>query len=672
MVTVAPNPASTSVTELGGTNVPRDVLAWLQALAGNQLTARGQDVTAGIAGADNATSQANSLRAYLASIFGSQVQDTASQRSTGLGYAGLGQKETESQRAYALALADFNRQQVAAARAFELESARFGADTAQQNYQQRLGQANVELQRAAMALQQQEAGASARLNSLGLLSSLKGPESQLAYNYVLGALNAPEGQQADPYGIARLIEKQLPAVNTNVNMPYNPPPIVRAPDAAPPPPLSAFPPLPPPAVIAAPPPPAGGGATTGGGGVVNSSGYVPPPLSSYGGYGGGQGSFAPPPPPRSSAAPGFQPPPVWGPNQGPPTYPGNPPPGPFGLPTTPFERGVPGSGAATLSPGGLQDYYQGSDPAEIARWKRILGLAKGGTASGAFIAGDQQPGQKGPNEELIVPPPGKTVVIPLNDLKDTLAGGGPSLGKPVLSTRPSLKRGGPLGSELPNPDIRRPMIPPRPFPNPLPRAFPPPLVTMPVQPMPAGAISAPFNYGGPESRALTWPSPPNRRNVIGNAEPAAIPQNASGDTVQGSMEPGPGRGRSRSSRDPYQYYPAFAGGGTFSVPGFNTQTYSPEQFANMPVLRALRGEVPAPSFQGYGKPLMFGGKELPWHLNLQQFRDFNPTQQKTVQGVYETPEALGGLGLNWQDVIQNAMNATPFGKTFGPASYRGR
>ena len=115
-----------------------------------------------------------------------------------------------------------------------------------------------------------------------------------------------------------------------------------------------------------------------------------------------------------------------------------------------------------------------------------------------------------------------------------------------------------------------------------------------------------------------------------------------------------------------------SGGGTFRVPGFNTRTYTPEEFANMPAVRQLTGDLPTPEFQGLGKPLMFGGRELPSLLNLQSWRDMDPTTQQIIAGIYETPEDMGGLGMSFADILKRSANATPFGKTFGPASYRGR
>lgn len=123
--------------------------------------------------------------------------------------------------------------------------------------------------------------------------------------------------------------------------------------------------------------------------------------------------------------------------------------------------------------------------------------------------------------------------------------------------------------------------------------------------------------------------------------------------------------------------PAFAGG----TDGYDTNTafgnfgtFTPEQLAQTPVVRQLAGQAPVNQWQHYG-----GGPEtmtlpgtntrLPGTFNVTDFLRMSPSARGMAQSLYETPRAMGGLGLSWSDIAQASQRAAPVGAYTGMPRY---
>lgn len=112
-----------------------------------------------------------------------------------------------------------------------------------------------------------------------------------------------------------------------------------------------------------------------------------------------------------------------------------------------------------------------------------------------------------------------------------------------------------------------------------------------------------------------------------------------------------------------------ATGGTLYPSGstVNVNQYSPETLGSQPFIQKLRGKMPANQFQALGGQLSnpeIGVENMPWAINLKTFNALNPTEQQASAELYET-----GLGVNFNDLYEQARRAAPFGRMSGPTRY---
>lgn len=117
--------------------------------------------------------------------------------------------------------------------------------------------------------------------------------------------------------------------------------------------------------------------------------------------------------------------------------------------------------------------------------------------------------------------------------------------------------------------------------------------------------------------------------------------------------------------------PRAASGGVYGMPATPTYTtYSPETLGSQPFIQKLRGEMPANQFGEFGASLSnpsLGIYDMPSNINLQRYMSLLPSEQDQTQSLYQQ-----GLGVDFRDMLEQARRASPWGASFGPASYGGR
>lgn len=118
--------------------------------------------------------------------------------------------------------------------------------------------------------------------------------------------------------------------------------------------------------------------------------------------------------------------------------------------------------------------------------------------------------------------------------------------------------------------------------------------------------------------------------------------------------------------------PAFATGTPDTVFG-NFGTFTPQQLVDSPLVRKLTGQQGADLWQQYGgngtMTLPGTSTNLPNTINMATFARMSPSERGMTQGLYETPRAMGGLGLDWADILQASQRAAPLGARFSNAGY---
>lgn len=521
--------------------------------------------------------------------------------------------------------------------------------------------------RGSQLLQQQQqddaaraTGAQARLSTLQLLASQKGPENWLAYNSLLNNLSSPNGQATDPFGIAARVEAGVaPRSTIDLNSVWNqtPPagstvaaPSMAAPAGAPMAPVS------PGGIGSTSLIPTGGGISTGGAAPIS---LVPHPsstglaisgnpeadaaLKAQGGWGqtdpaaqaefdrisknmqgayatqqansGGMAGYAD----GTMLEPDENPwdwyfKQAWGGGQGLPKY-------ADGTPGSPF--------------GGMD-------------WSSIFqGAGRGLVRDGAFMAGDQQQGQQGANPEVVWNPTHAPVgVLPANAMPDRSNPGAwdQAFGQGMRAWMQQRVHGG--GGAGPWGGMGG------------------------VSP-PGGASALPVpdqqnNVGvtQPQSQPLLPPPPP--RNGMPINTPGGQVMVNGGDQYWNRFPAGAQTGAR---------LPAFATG----TPAFSTDTafgsfdrFTPQQIAGTPVVRKLQGAMPTNQWQGMGAgatTLPGSGAVLPGTFNFNDYSMMAPSERLQTQGLYETPRSQGGLGLDWNDIYQASQRAAPIGQRFGLAGY---
>lgn len=117
--------------------------------------------------------------------------------------------------------------------------------------------------------------------------------------------------------------------------------------------------------------------------------------------------------------------------------------------------------------------------------------------------------------------------------------------------------------------------------------------------------------------------------------------------------------------------PAFAFG-TDTVFG-NFGTFSPQQLVDSPLVKKLTGGQDVDLWQRYGgngtMTLPGTQQNLPGTINMAAFARMAPSERGMTQALYETPRAMGGLGLDWNDILQASTRAAPLGARFSNAGY---
>ena len=118
--------------------------------------------------------------------------------------------------------------------------------------------------------------------------------------------------------------------------------------------------------------------------------------------------------------------------------------------------------------------------------------------------------------------------------------------------------------------------------------------------------------------------------------------------------------------------PAFANGTPDTVFG-NFGRFTPQQLVDSPLVRKLTGQQDTDLWQHYGgngtMTLPGTQQNLPNTINMATFARMAPSERGMTQGLYETPRSMGGLGLDWGDILQASQRAAPLGARFSNASY---
>ena len=96
------------------------------------------------------------------------------------------------------------------------------------------------------------------------------------------------------------------------------------------------------------------------------------------------------------------------------------------------------------------------------------------------------------------------------------------------------------------------------------------------------------------------------------------------------------------------------------------QTYSPQQIAGLPAFQSLLGNRDQRAFGQTGLNMTLPGTQtaLPFQLNISRLARMLPSEQQLIAGAYETPREMGGLGLDWEDVVQSSVRGAPVGSGF--------
>lgn len=118
--------------------------------------------------------------------------------------------------------------------------------------------------------------------------------------------------------------------------------------------------------------------------------------------------------------------------------------------------------------------------------------------------------------------------------------------------------------------------------------------------------------------------------------------------------------------------PTYAGGAGFSGGTANT-AYSPQDIANLPVVKQATGQERVSRFGGFGGDTTIPGTgtKLPSgaEFRIDQYADMLPSSRALLESIVSTPREMGGLGLDFQDYLESSRRAAPIGRRFGPAAY---
>lgn len=203
-----------------------------------------------------------------------------------------------------------------------------------------------------------------------------------------------------------------------------------------------------------------------------------------------------------------------------------------------------------------------------------------------------------------------------------------------------------------------------------------------VAPMPVRAPGiavppAPIAAAVPDMGAIERP-PPIRYSGDAVEPPRPLPRYAEGGAQQGGMaivgdapegESG-GHPELVVSAGPFAVMP-FDGEmpegirkmATGGIEGF--QTFNPQQIASAPFMKKLTGQMDPGAWGNFAGNTTLPGTNTqfnPFDLNLASWTRMAPSEQGMAQGTIETPRRMGGLGLDFADVIANMLRGAPRGR----------
>lgn len=102
--------------------------------------------------------------------------------------------------------------------------------------------------------------------------------------------------------------------------------------------------------------------------------------------------------------------------------------------------------------------------------------------------------------------------------------------------------------------------------------------------------------------------------------------------------------------------------------------YDQQAIANLPAIKKLTGQMPSKRAWGSGIDMRIPGTDqaLPGMVNTVDFMRQAPSEQSLIQSVYETPVEMGGLGVDWQDIVAMSRRTTPVGSGLQTMATYGR
>lgn len=571
-----------AVDAAGGVPQYAETQQYLTAILGDQAPQ-----TSSSRGATVVNQQAGSSSGGIESLLGVALQQLANSQlmgylNYGLGEAGLTGNLNGSPT---LPFMQYQQSVENADRAYQLDLSRYGLQVAEFNFAQRQSVAQQQLQ------------------TMGLLSGLRGPSNALAYDYALKGLSAPAGTEANPFAFLQGVNQ--PKSETPAALPARTGAAAGAPIAQVPKPQT--PQLP------------GVNAPGGGGGFFNPGGDENPWTG-----------WADPGQEEQAAL-------AW-------DAPGTP-----GYGVAEALYGAEQAAGGTPNDMGVGGNIQNDDPGSHSvggySWE-IPSYGRGGASlpflgagGSAAIVGDDPEGEPGEgdgddeNEEIAIAPNGPLIVLSRH-------GKGPfKLDPAFLQGQKRAGRGG---------------------------SFDDPEVLPADDELPGDAGLRAFY-----EESLRHPIDPtdtHRFRDEAQLDPSQV------HDVRGGM---PFMERSkkiamrvadlaRRNQTWVPRLPTMAEGGVQTP--LSTTTYSPEQFGQAPFLQQLKtGDQTSGGL--YSGKRDIGGTDVPIFngLNLRNYRNLLPSQQGLYRSFVESPEFMGGLGINFEDNLAAAARHSFSGRGATPA-----
>lgn len=102
---------------------------------------------------------------------------------------------------------------------------------------------------------------------------------------------------------------------------------------------------------------------------------------------------------------------------------------------------------------------------------------------------------------------------------------------------------------------------------------------------------------------------------------------------------------------------------------FGGTTYGSDAIAGQPWIQKLLGGGPLFGGNQLDTTLPGSDVDLGFGFNLANFADLMPSEQQQARGTFETPRNMGGLGLNFEDVLAASMRQAPVGRRAGATQW---